>query len=207
MWPSESPFFPLARRSDTPTHTTARARKEPTGSTPKAGSCQTAKDDGGKPGVRFLARSKRGTRFRLRRSSVERNKEGDGFARLRWGETKEGDAVGGASLTIEIGPEFPIGITDPSLGRIRMIDVPMRPSILAQPLPFRPFGVQTPGSREMTLVSASPACLASRMTISTSRPRAFRNRNNRSVEKPSSLPRMRAEILGWSMPRRLAAFV
>ena len=31
---------------------------------PQAGSCQTAKDDGGKPGVRFLARSKRGTRFR-----------------------------------------------------------------------------------------------------------------------------------------------
>jgi len=27
------------------------------------GSCQTAKDDGGKLGVRFLARSKRGTRF------------------------------------------------------------------------------------------------------------------------------------------------
>ena len=53
-----------ARRSDTPTHPTARARKEPKGSTPKAGSCQTAKDDGGKPGVRFLARSKRGTRFR-----------------------------------------------------------------------------------------------------------------------------------------------
>jgi hypothetical protein len=31
---------------------------------PQAGSCQTAEDDGGKPGVRFLARSKRGTRFR-----------------------------------------------------------------------------------------------------------------------------------------------
>ncbi len=31
---------------------------------PQAGSCQTAKDDGGKPGVRSLARSKRGTRFR-----------------------------------------------------------------------------------------------------------------------------------------------
>ena len=47
----------------------------------------------------------------LRRSSVERNKEGDGFARLRWEETKEGDTVGGARLTIEIGAEFPIGIT------------------------------------------------------------------------------------------------
>ena len=31
---------------------------------PQAGSCQTAKDDGGKAAVRFLARSKRGTRFR-----------------------------------------------------------------------------------------------------------------------------------------------
>jgi hypothetical protein len=46
----------------------------------------------------------------LRRSSVERNKEGDGFARLRWGETKEGDAVGGARLTIEISAQFPSGI-------------------------------------------------------------------------------------------------
>jgi hypothetical protein len=41
---------------------------------------------------------------------VERNKEGDGFVRLRWGETKEQGAVGGARLTIEIGAEFPIGI-------------------------------------------------------------------------------------------------
>ena len=47
-----------------------------------------------------------------RRSSVERNKEADGFGRLWWGETKEGDAVGGARLTIEIGAEFPIGITE-----------------------------------------------------------------------------------------------
>src|SRR5271166_5872447 len=84
-----------------------------------------------------------------------------------------------------------------------MIDILMRRLILAQLLPFWLLGVQTPGSREMTLVSAAPECLAGRMTISTSRPRAFRNRNNRSVEKPSSLPRMRAEILGWSMPRRL----
>ncbi len=45
----------------------------------------------------------------LRRSSVERNKEGDGFVRFRWGETKEQDAVGGARLTIEIGTDFPIG--------------------------------------------------------------------------------------------------
>ena len=41
---------------------------------------------------------------------MERDKEGDGFVRLRWEETKEGDTVGGACLTIEIGAEFPIGI-------------------------------------------------------------------------------------------------
>ncbi len=75
---------------------------------PQAGSCQTAKDDGGKPGVRFLARSKRGTRFRtasLLGGTKQRRR------RFWWGETKEGDAVGGARLTIEIGAEFPIGTT------------------------------------------------------------------------------------------------
>jgi hypothetical protein len=41
---------------------------------------------------------------------VERNKERDGFPRLRWGETKEQGAVGGARFTIEIGAEFPTGI-------------------------------------------------------------------------------------------------
>jgi hypothetical protein len=40
---------------------------------------------------------------------VEGNKEGDGFVRFRWEETKEQDAVGGARLTIEIGADFPIG--------------------------------------------------------------------------------------------------
>jgi hypothetical protein len=42
----------------------------------------------------------------LRRSSVERNEEGDGFVNFRWGETKEQDPIGGAGLTIKIGPEF-----------------------------------------------------------------------------------------------------
>ena len=42
----------------------------------------------------------------LRRSSVERNKEGDGFVRF-WGERpREQDAVGGARLTIEIGTDW-----------------------------------------------------------------------------------------------------
>jgi hypothetical protein len=52
---------------------------------------------------------------------MEQNKEGDGFVRFRWGETKEQAAVGGSRLTIEIGAEFPIGISpqiqDPHLLR------------------------------------------------------------------------------------------
>jgi hypothetical protein len=51
----------------------------------------------------------------LRRSAVERNKERDGFVRLRWADTKEQDAVDDDRLTIEIGAEFPIGITTPIL--------------------------------------------------------------------------------------------
>ena len=45
----------------------------------------------------------------------EECQEGDGFARLRWEETKEGDTVGGARLTIETGADFSIGI---SVGRL-----------------------------------------------------------------------------------------
>ena len=41
---------------------------------------------------------------------MERDKEGDGFVRLGWEETKEGDTVGGARLTIETGSLFTIGI-------------------------------------------------------------------------------------------------
>jgi hypothetical protein len=41
---------------------------------------------------------------------VERNKEGDGFVRFRWGEIKKQEAdAGGARLMIETGAEFPIG--------------------------------------------------------------------------------------------------
>ncbi len=45
----------------------------------KACSSQTANDDGGKPGVKFLARSKRRRVSGPRRSSVERGEEGDGL--------------------------------------------------------------------------------------------------------------------------------
>jgi len=60
VWIGGSRTNACALRSDTPTRATARARKEQTGSTPRAGSCQTAKDDGSKRGVRYLARSNRG---------------------------------------------------------------------------------------------------------------------------------------------------
>jgi hypothetical protein len=42
----------------------------------------------------------------LRRSSVERNKERDVFARLWWEETEEGDPFNGARLTIGIGAQL-----------------------------------------------------------------------------------------------------
>ena len=64
VWPSESPFFPLARVGPTHRRVPQPGAQGTDREHPQAGSCQTAKDDGGKPGVRFLARSKRGTRFR-----------------------------------------------------------------------------------------------------------------------------------------------
>jgi hypothetical protein len=42
---------------------------------------------------------------------VERDKEEDGFVRLGLKETKEGDTVRGARLTIETGSLFTIGIS------------------------------------------------------------------------------------------------
>ena len=57
-----------------------------------------------------------------------------------------------------------------------------------------------------TRVSAWCPRRTGRTTISTSLPRALRNRKSRSVENPSSLPRMRAETFGWSMPSSFAAF-
>jgi hypothetical protein len=55
------------RSDDTSDDTDARYSQDGQGTDreyPQAGSCQTAKDDGGRPGVKFLARSKRGTRSR-----------------------------------------------------------------------------------------------------------------------------------------------
>jgi hypothetical protein len=42
---------------------------------------------------------------------VERDKEEDGLARLRWEKTREREAEGGACLTIKTGAELPIGPT------------------------------------------------------------------------------------------------
>ena len=42
---------------------------------------------------------------------MKQNRERVGFARLRWEETREGDSVDGARLTIETGAEFPIGLS------------------------------------------------------------------------------------------------
>jgi hypothetical protein len=52
----------LARRSDTPTPTTARARKGSTRSTPKLAHARKRRRTVVTPGVKFLDRSKRGTR-------------------------------------------------------------------------------------------------------------------------------------------------
>ena len=60
---------------------------------PLAGSCQTAKDDGGKPGVRFLARSKQGTRSMPAWLIVGTRRRRRRFCASGSEETKEGAAV------------------------------------------------------------------------------------------------------------------
>jgi hypothetical protein len=60
---------------------------------PQAASCQTAKDDGGKPGVRFLARSKRGTRSMPAWLIVGTRQRRRRFCASGWDEIKEGAAV------------------------------------------------------------------------------------------------------------------
>ena len=60
---------------------------------PQAGSSQTAKDDGGKPGVRFLARSKRGTRSIPAWLIVGTRQRRRRFCASGWEENKEGAAV------------------------------------------------------------------------------------------------------------------
>jgi hypothetical protein len=111
--PSKSPFFPLARVGPTtPTRASARARKEPTGSAPKAGSRQTAKDDVGKPCVRFLARSKRGTRFRTASLLGGRKLRTRRFCTPSVGRDEARRRCWWRSPDDRELAEFPIGITD-----------------------------------------------------------------------------------------------
>src|SRR5215472_2468247 len=114
-------------RPTTPTRATAWPRKEPRGSTPKVAHVRQPRTTVVNP-VCGCSRDRNEEQDPgLRRSSVERNKEGDGFVRFRWAETKEQEADGGARLMIETGAEFPIGPTcpGPSIRRRRR-----RPSMI-----------------------------------------------------------------------------
>ena len=107
----ESPLFPLAR---CPTH---RRVLQPGARGTDTEHAQVVRSDRQglrwKSGVRSLARLKRRDFSRPRRSSVERDKEGDDFVHLRWEENKEGDTVHGARLTIETDAGVSISISSP----------------------------------------------------------------------------------------------
>src|SRR5262249_36983721 len=90
----------------TPKRAIAWPRKEPRGSTPKVAHVRQPRTTVVNPACGCSRDRNEEQDSGLRRSSVERNKEGDGFVRFRWGETKEQDAFGGARLTIEIGADF-----------------------------------------------------------------------------------------------------
>src|SRR4029077_10676091 len=95
----------------TPTRATARARKAPTRSISKLAHVRQPRMTVVNPASGCSRDRNEEQDSGLRRSSVERNKEGDGFVRFRWGETKEQETDGGARLMIETGAEFPIGPT------------------------------------------------------------------------------------------------
>jgi hypothetical protein len=97
---------------------------------PQAGSCQTAKDDGGKPGVRFLFQNEDQGPC-LHGSSLEQDKEEDGFAHLVGKRPKKEPLFGGALQEMETGSDFAIGlISSPRSEQDReingLIDVPAR---------------------------------------------------------------------------------
>jgi hypothetical protein len=100
----------LARRSDNTDAPYPQARKAPTRSIFKRAHVRQPRTTAVNPACGCSRDRNEEQDSGRRRSSVERNKEGDGFVRFRWGETKEQDAVAGARLTIEIGADFPIGI-------------------------------------------------------------------------------------------------
>ena len=78
---------------------------------PQAGSCQTAKDDGGKPGVRFLARSKRGTGFRTASPLAGTRQRRRRFCSPLVGRDQGRRHCRWARLTIETCSLFTIGIS------------------------------------------------------------------------------------------------
>ncbi len=99
-----------ARRSDDTDACHSQGSQATNREHPQAGSCQTAKDDGGKPGVRFLARSKRGTRSMPAWLIVGTRQRRRRFCASGWEETKEGAAVWRRLQKMETGSDFAIGL-------------------------------------------------------------------------------------------------
>ena len=62
------------------------------------------------------------------------------------------------------------------------------------------FIVKTTGSSLESFAEVAACHPVGRMVISTSWPKSFKKRKRRSAENPSSMPRTKAEIFGWSMP-------
>ena len=82
-----------ARRSDKTDACHSQGAQATNREHPQAASCHTANDDGGKPGVRFLARSKRGTRSMPAWIIVGTTQRRRRYCASGWEESKEGAAV------------------------------------------------------------------------------------------------------------------
>jgi len=107
-----------ARRSDRTDARYPQARKAPTRSIFKRAHVRQPRTTAVNPACGCSRDRNEEQDSGLRRSSVERNKEGDGFVRFRWGEVKKQEADSGARLMIETGAEFPIG---PTLFRLQLL--------------------------------------------------------------------------------------
>src|SRR5262249_33683237 len=107
----ERSLCPIARVGPTtPTRATARPPKDSTPSTAKLAHVRQLKTTMVNPASGSSLNRNEEQASRLNRFLVERDKEEDGFARLGLEESKEGDTVGGARLTIEMGSLFTIRI-------------------------------------------------------------------------------------------------
>jgi hypothetical protein len=114
-WPSllggGKGIIPCARRSDDTDARYPQARRAPTRSIFKRAHVRQPRTTAVNPACGCSRDRNEEQDSGLRRSSVERNKEGDGFVRFRWGEIKKQEADGGgARLMIETGAELPIGL-------------------------------------------------------------------------------------------------